>query len=126
MSTATEVTVEQARAVYEEILALLAAHGWRQTSSYLCDYTSYQRGVETLHLRWGYYAVMRPTWAEIQRPRLVGETTGVPEWWTGRMPDYVTVPLPRKGLLEALRAAITADTPSGPFQQDDGYWDDAV
>lgn len=120
-----EKTVEQARAIYERVAALLAAHGWTPTPSYLSDYSSYQRGEETLNLRWGYYAVMRPTWAEIVRPRLVGERIGVPDYWTGRMPDWATIPLPRKGLLEALTAAITAEPCTGPFQRDDGYWDDA-
>lgn len=114
----TEKTVEQARAIYEQVHSALAANGWTKGYAPMSDYSAYERGREILRLRWGYYAVMRPTWAEIARPRLVGETTGVPEWWTGRMPDWVTLPMPRKGLLEALLAAITADPTTGPFQTD--------
>lgn len=126
MTVAAQKLPTKDRVVYERVLALLADNGWKPAPSYLSDYTSYNRGEETLNLRWGYYpSGMRPTWAEIIRPRLVGERIGVPDYWTGRMPDWATIPLPRKGLLEALTAAITAGPCTGPFQRDDGYWDDA-
>jgi hypothetical protein len=107
------------RSRYEAVTAALAEHGWSHGYAPLCDYHSYTRGREHLNIRFGYYPTgIRPTWAEVQRPRVVGETTGVPEYWTGRMPAWVTLPLPRKGLQETLLATIAAPETTGPFQDD--------
>jgi hypothetical protein len=114
----TTKTADERRAIYTQVGDALAEHGWVNARSYLDDYSRYSRGMEFIHVRFG-HEVLRPTWAEYMRPRLVGERDDFPADWTGRLPYWVTRPLPRAGLLDALMAVITAEPVDGPWAKDE-------
>jgi len=109
-------TVSERRAIYTQVGDALAEHGWVNARSHLNDYGSYSRGMEFIHVRFG-HEVLRPTWAEYVRPRLVGERDDLPSG-SNVLPYWVTRPLPRAGLLDALLAIITAEPVTGPFEVD--------
>jgi hypothetical protein len=111
-------TADERRVIYTQVGDALAAHGWVNARSPLSDYSRYSRGMEFLHIRFG-HEVLRPTWAEYTRPRLVGERAGLPDDWTGLLPYWLIRPLPRAGLLDALMAVITSEPVDGPWQDDE-------
>lgn len=110
-------TVEERRAIYTQVGDALRAHGWSRTRNPFNDFSTYSRGREFLHARFG-HEVLRPTWAEYTRPRLVGERDDVPNSSAGLLPYWVVRPLPKAGLLDALLAIITTEPVTGPFEVD--------
>ena len=110
-------TVDERRAIYTQVGDALAVNGWVNARSSLNDYSTYSRGMEFIHVRFG-HEVLRPTWAEYVRPRLVGERDDLP-WGSNVLPYWLTRSLPRAGLLDALLAVITAEPVDGPWAKDE-------
>ena len=113
-------TCEQRRAIYVQVGEALKANGWvhQPAMGVLTGYTTYSRDREFLRLRFG-HNVLRPTWAEYERPRLVGERGDLPDYWTGRAPYWYSRTLDRKNLLDGVLAVIASAPVTGPFQDDD-------
>lgn len=110
-------TADERREIYVQVGDALAEHGWVNARDYLSPYSRYSRGMEFIHVRFG-HEVLRPTWAEYVRPRLVGERDDLPQG-SNVLPYWLTRSLPRAGLLDALLAVITAKPVDGPWAIDE-------
>lgn len=114
-------TAEQRRAIYNQFDRELSAHGWvHQRWGGMSGYTTFSRGREFLHMRFG-HEVLRPTWVEYGHPRLPGQIDDLPAGYAaaGRLPCWYSRVLPAKGLTEAALALIACPPVTGPFLMDD-------